>query len=53
MKAEKDSIQAKKDIQTATRAVTLEDERMAASLSVVNASLNKGATDMLVKYESI
>lgn len=50
--AEVKSLNAKKEIASATRQVTQEDERMAASLAAVNANLNKGATDLLVKYES-
>lgn len=50
--AEKSALNIKKEIASATRQVTQEDERMAAALGAVNINMNKLATDMLVKYDS-
>ena len=49
---EKANLQVKKDIASATRQVTQEDERMAAALNTANVSMSKAATDSMVKYET-
>lgn len=49
---EKAANQARKDSASATRALAQEDERMAAALNTVNASMSRANTDSLVKYES-
>ena len=49
---EKSANQARKDAASATRAIAQEDERMAAALNTVNASMSRANTDSLVKYES-
>lgn len=42
----------RKDVVSATNYVTQADQKMAAALNQSNASLDKGATDSLVKYET-
>jgi phage-related minor tail protein len=50
--AEAEVIKQRKDMVSATNYVTVADQKMAASLSVTNASVDKAGTDLLVKYEN-